>query len=368
MEIPVVDIQGQHAELSEAIREAFAEVLGSGAFILGPRVRELEEKVATLCGVEHGVGCASGSDALLLGLTALGVEPGDEVITTPFSFFATASAVTRLGAKAVFVDIDPETFHLDLSRIEAAVTERTRGILPVHLFGLPVDADPLAEIANRRGLWVFEDAAQAIGARYRGRPVGSLGRAAALSFYPTKNLGALGDAGMLVTSDAEVAARVRRLRVHGESERYLHAEVGINSRLDELQAAALLVKLPRLEAWNRARRDNAAFLAERLAGTPLRLPRVPEGSESVFHHFVVRAERRDELRDFLRERSIGSGVYYPVPLHLQPCFGFLGGREGSLPEAEAAAREVLALPIAPEHGRERLETVAAAVREFYGVS
>lgn len=366
MRIPVVDIQGQHGPLFEEIRRELEGVLRSGAFILGPKVRELEERVAALCGASHAVGCASGSDALLLALMALGVGPGDEVVTTPFTFFATVSAITRLGARPVLADIDPGTFNLDPARVAEAATPRTRGILPVHLFGLPVDMDRIAEVAERHGAWVLEDAAQAIGAVYRGRPVGSLGRAAALSFYPTKNLGALGDAGMVVTSDRELAERVRRLRAHGESERYLHQEVGINSRLDELQAAALLVKLRRLEAWNRTRRANAAFLAERLAGTPLELPTVPEGHESVFHHFVVRAERRDELRKFLADRGIGTGVYYPVPLHLQPCFAPLGYREGSFPEAEAASRRVVALPIVPEHGRERLEAVASAIREFYG--
>jgi len=367
MRVALVDLERQHRDLLAEMHAAIGEVLESGAFILGPRVADLEAEIAARCGVEHGIGCASGSDALLLALMALGVECGDEVITTPFTFFATTSAITRLGAKPVYVDIDPETYLLDVDRIPDAVTERTKAVLPVHLFGVPVDVDAVREAVGRPEVRVLEDAAQALGSVFQGRPVGSLGDAAAISFYPTKNLGAIGDAGMICTDDAEVADRMRRLRVHGQSATYLHDEVGLNSRLDEVQAAALLVKLRAMDGWNEARRRNAAFLDEQLEGTPLSLPRVPHGCVSIVHHYVVRAPRRDALRSFLAERGIATGVYYPVPLHLQPCFAFLGHGEGDFPEAEAASREVLALPIIPEVDEERLRSVGLAIREFYGV-
>jgi len=366
MNVSLVDLNRQHADLLDEMHAAIGEVLRSGAFILGPRVGELEERVAAICGVDHAVGCASGSDALILALMALGVGCGDEVITTPYTFFATVSAITRLGARPVFVDIDPATFNLDVARVAGAITEQTRVILPVHLFGLPVDVDAFAGVARERGIAVLEDAAQALGATYRGRRVGSLGDVAAISFYPTKNLGALGDAGMIVTGDERLATRMRQLRVHGETSRYHHGVVGLNSRLDEVQAAALLVKLRRFDDWNEQRRRNAAYLGERLAGTPLGLPEVPGDCVSVVHHYVVRAPRRDELRAFLSERGIATGVYYSVPLHLQPCFAFLGHGPGDFPGAEAAAADSLALPVIPEVTREQLDAVAAVVREFYG--
>ena len=366
MNVSLVDLNNQHARILEEMHRALGEVLESGAFILGPRVRDLEEKIAETCGARFGVGCASGSDALLLALMALGVECGDEVITTPFTFFATASAITRIGARPVFVDIDPETFNLDASKIREAMTERTRAILPVHLFGMPADMDAINALAKDAGIAVLEDAAQALGSSYRGRPVGSLGHAASISFYPTKNLGAIGDAGMMVTSDEEVANRMRQLRVHGETERYYHGVVGLNSRLDEVQAAALLIKLRLMDAWNARRRENAAILTEGLRGTSVTLPKEVDDCETIVHHYVVRAPRRDELRAFLGERGIATGVYYPVSLHMQPCFAFLGYQEGSLPVSERACEEVLALPVIPEVTGEQLESVITAIREFYG--
>lgn len=366
MNVALVDLHRQHAELLERMHAAIREVLESGAFILGPRVRELEERIAAVCGVSHGIGCASGSDALLLSLLALDIGPGDEVITTPFSFFATVSAVTRIGAKPVLVDIDPKSYALDPALVEKAITDRTRAIMPVHLFGVPADIDAIEAAIGSRDIPIIEDAAQALGSSYRARPVGSLGRGAAISFYPTKNLGAIGDAGMIVTDDDDFAARARQLRVHGESERYRHERVGLNSRLDEVQAAALLVKLDVMNAWNIARREHAAYFDEALRGTPLELPVVPDDCVSIVHHYVVRAPRRDELRAYLGERGIATGIYYPIPLHRQPCFEFLGYSEGDLPEAERASRDVLALPVIPEVTEEQLATVARAIREFYG--
>jgi dTDP-4-amino-4,6-dideoxygalactose transaminase len=365
MTVKLLDLAAQYATISGEIRRAIDEVLESQQFILGPRVEELERAIASYCGAAHAVGVASGSDAILLALMALGVGAGDEVVTTPYTFFSTASSITRLGAKPVFADVDPRTCNIDPARAAALIGPRTKAVLVVHLFGQTADMDPIMETAFARGVPVIEDACQSIGARYKGRPAGSIGVAGCLSFFPSKNLGPLGAAGMVVTSDAALADIARTLRVHGGRERYYHDVVGINSRLDALQAAALLVKMRHLEDWHEGRRRNAAWYDERLAGVPgLETPRVEAHNRSVYNQYVIRSRDRDALMAFLRESGVGCEVYYPVPLHLQRCFAYLGGREGDCPEAERAARESLALPVYPELPPAEREYVAARIREF----
>ena len=350
---------------------AVERVLASQQFILGPEVGALENEIARYSGARFAVGCASGSDALLLALMALGVQEHDEVITTPYSFFATASAVTRLGARPVFVDIDPQTFNLDTALVEEAITERTRAILPVHLYGQLAETAALIEIAERHDLPVIEDAAQAIGATEFDRAAGSLGSMGCFSFYPTKNLGAAGDAGMLTTNDERLAERLRTLRAHGAEQRYFHKEVGINSRLDSLQAAVLRVKLPHLDEWSEARRANAAryrrLFTDAGLAEEVRLPFERESVRHIYNQFVIRvdAERRDALREHLKREGVGTEVYYPVPLHLQECFGFLGYKTGDFPESEKAARETLALPIYPQLTAEQQEYVVDSILSFF---
>jgi len=371
MRVPLLDLRRQHEGLRDEILGALARVVDTQQFVLGEEVAALETEVAALSGARHGVGCASGSDALLLALMALGIGAGDEVLTTPFSFFATAGAIARLGAVPRFADIDPRTYNLDPGRLEEAVTPRTKVVMPVHLYGQPADMDPINEVAARHGLRVVEDAAQAIGAEDRGRRAGSLGAVGCFSFYPTKNLGGAGDGGMLTTGDDEVAARLRRLRVHGGETEYLHREVGINSRLDSMQAAVLRVKLPHLQGWSEARRERAArytrLLAEAGLGGAVEPPFVRQDALHIFHQYVVRVPggRRDGLMGRLRERGVGTKIYYPVPLHLQECFGYLGHREGDFPEAERAARETLALPMYPELTAAEQEYVVETIAEFF---
>jgi dTDP-4-amino-4,6-dideoxygalactose transaminase len=361
--IPLLDLRAQHASIRGEVLAAVAEVLESQVCIHGPKVAALERAVAAYAGCAHGVGVSSGTDGLLAALMALGVGPGDEVVTTPFTFFATAGCAWRLGARPVFADIDPATFNIDPGRAEAAITPRTRAIVPVHLFGQAADMDPILDAAGRRGVPVVEDAAQAIGATYRGRRAGSMGAAGVFSFFPSKNLGAAGDAGMVVTNDGEIAARLATLRDHGMHPRYHHRVVGGNFRLDAVQAAVLLVKLPRLDAWSAARRENADYYSRRFDGTRVVPPAVADGRAVVANQYVVRVPARDRVREELREAGVGTEVYYPVPLHLQECFRALGHRPGDFPEAERAAAEVLALPVFPELGAERRERVADALLE-----
>lgn len=365
--VPLLDLKAQFASLRAEILAAIAAVMESQHFVLGPQGAALEQEIAALVGVRAALGCASGSDALMLALMAIGLEPGDEVICPTFTFVATAGAVTRLGARPVFVDIDPLTFTLDTEGVAQAVTSRTRAIVPVHLYGLTADMEPLGEIAQCAGARLIEDSAQALGARYQGRPAGALGALACLSFYPTKNLGGAGDGGMVLTDDSALAERLAMMRDHGSRRRYEHEIAGVNSRLDEIQAAILRVKLPRLQHWNQARRARAARYRELLAGlAQVRMPAEPAGREHVYHQFAIRCARRDELRQFLRQHGIASEVYYPRPLHLQPAFANLGYRAGQFPQAEAAAREVLCLPIYPELGDHQQELVAAAIWRFCG--
>ncbi len=361
--VPQLDLAAQYAAIGGEIRAAIERVLASQQFILGREGAALEAELARLCGVAYGVGVASGTDALILALRACGVQAGDEVMLPPFTFVATGSAVSALGAKPVFADIVPGTFNLNPAELERRVTPRTRAIVVVHLYGLAADMDAILAFARERKLPVIEDAAQAIGASYKGRPVGSLGDVACLSFYPTKNLGAYGDAGMAVTNSEAIAGRLRTLRNHGQTGKYVSNEPGLNSRLDEMQAAILRVKLGRLAAWQRARQERAGEYGNLLAGVPgVTTPAVPAGYEHVFHQYTIRVARRDALQQFLAERKIGSTVYYPVPLHLQPIYAALGHKVGDFPESERAAREALSLPMYPELRSEQMASVVAAIR------
>ncbi|MBI4356132.1 MAG: DegT/DnrJ/EryC1/StrS family aminotransferase [Candidatus Omnitrophica bacterium] len=368
MSVPFFDLRRQYRVLRPAMDAALRRVCASGAFILGPEGRALESELARLCWVPHAVGTASGTDALELALQALGLGPGDEVITTPLTFIATAQAISHTGARPVFADVDPVTATLDPARVARAMTRRTRAILPVHLYGQPCDMAPLLRLAKRRGLHVVEDCAQAIGATFQGRPVGSFGDAGAFSFYPTKNLGAYGDAGAVVTRSRGLAARLRMLRQHGSADRVRYPMLGRNSRLDELQAAVLRVKLRHLRAWNVARRRHAAtyrrlFRRAGIAGA-VGLPAERAGRQHVYHHFVIRVRRRDALQRYLEGRGIGCGIYYAPPLHLQPLYRVLGYRRGEFPVAERFSQEILSLPMYPELTASQLSRVVDAVRAF----
>jgi len=384
----MLDLRAQYAVIGEEIRAALDEVLAEQQFILGPQLAALEQEVARYCGRRFGIGVGSGTDALVLSLRACGVGPGDEVIVPAFSFIGTAAAASVLCARPVFADVAPSTFNLDPAQIEARITPKTRAIIPVHLYGLPADMDPILDLATRRGLAIIEDNAQAIGANYKGRKTGSMGQLGCISFYPSKNLGAYGDAGMIVTDSAELAARLRVLRNHGQTGQYVSQEQGWNSRLDEILAAVLRVKLRHLDTWNAARRGHAARYNKLLQGLPgVVTPVVPHGSEHVYHQYTIRlqgpsqtgaharpqssalglaGERepwRERVQQFLASRGIASTVYYPVPLHLQPIYASLGYKRGDLPIAERAADEVLSLPMYPELSTEQIARVANAVAE-----
>ena len=374
MNVPLLDLTLQYRGIADEVMDAVRGVIEEQRFVLGPVVDRFEEEISRELGVRHAVGCASGTDAILLAIRAFDCEAGDEVIVPPFTFFATAGAVHNAGARPVFADIDPDTFNLNPAAAEAAITERTKVVVPVHLFGQMADMVAFRALGDRRGVKVLEDAAQAIGARQRGADgewitTGTLGDACTFSFFPTKNLGAFGDAGMTVTNDDALAERLRKLRVHGGRQMYHHEEVGYNSRLDALQAAVLSAKLPHLRAWSDARRANATFYDEALAGIDgLAIPIVRENSQSIVNQYTVRVRdgRRDALAAFLKERGVGSSVYYPVPLHLQECFAYLGYREGDFPESERACREVLSLPVFPELTEAQRAYVAESVRAFFG--
>jgi dTDP-4-amino-4,6-dideoxygalactose transaminase len=363
--VPQLDLAAQYAAIGAEIRTAVERVLASQQFILGSEGAVFEQEIAQLCGVAHGVGVASGTDALILALRSCGVQAGDEVVIPPFTFVATGSAIGALGAKPVFADIRPDTYNIDPSDLARRVTHKTKAIIAVHLYGLACDMDPIANFGRAHNLRVIEDNAQSIGASYKGRRTGSLGDAACMSFYPTKNLGAYGDAGMVATNSNEAAARLRTLRNHGQSAKYVSSEPGWNSRLDEIQAAILRVKLRHLTEWQRARQGHAAAYTRLLLGIPgVMPPLIPEGYEHVFHQYTIRVERRDALTKFLSERKIGCSVYYPVPLHLQPLYASLGHKAGDFPHAERAAQEVLSLPMFPELRPEQVTRVAEAVAEF----
>lgn len=377
MGVPLLDLKAHHEPLHQEIMAALEQTFRSQAFILGPEVAKLEERVAAYSQARFGIGVSSGTDALLLALMAIGVGPGDEVITSPYSFFATAGAVARLGAKPVLVDIDPRTYNIDPSKIGKAITAKSKAIIPVHLYGQCADMAPIMELAQRHNLKVIEDAAQAIGSEYRdGRRAGSMGTVGCLSFFPSKNLGCLGDGGMVVTNDADLAERMKILRVHGGKPKYYHKMIGGNFRLDTIQAAVLNVKLNYLDQWTRRRQDNALryeALFQQSGLMPKGKVRLPEpvhresGTKHyhIYNQFVLRVERRDGLMDSLKQKGIGTEVYYPVPFHLQECFRYLGYKEGDFPESERAAKETVAIPIYPELTEAQQEEVVTAIQGAY---
>jgi len=369
MPVPLLDLRAQHATIRDDVVKAMMEVVDAQAFILGEPVAALEREVAALSHARHAIGCASGTDALLLALRAIDAGTGDEVITTPFTFFATAGTIHNAGARPVFVDIDPATFNIAPAAVEAAIGPKTKAVIPVDLFGQMAPIEELLRVS--KGLPVIEDAAQSIGARRQidgeWRMAGEAATIGTFSFFPSKNLGGYGDGGMIVTQDDRVATRLSRLRVHGGLKTYFHDEVGYNSRLDALQAAVLRAKLPHLAGWSEARRRNASFYDEAFADVAeIRTPYVDPANESIYNQYTIRTDRRDALQAHLKERGIGTSIYYPLPLHQQPCFAYLGYQAGACPEAERAASEVISLPIYPELTRDQLEEVASTVRAFYG--
>lgn len=364
MQVPLLDLKAQHTTIKDEILAAVSEVLESQRCIGGPKVTELEEKVAAISNCKFAVGASSGTDAILNGLMSMDIGSGDEVITTPFTFFATVGCIVRVGAKPVFVDIDPKTYNINPDLIESAVTERTKAIMPVHLFGQIADMDPIMEVANKYNLAIIEDAAQSITSTYKGRKAGSIGTVGCFSFFPSKNLGAAGDGGMIVTNDEDLYNRLKIMRNHGANPKYYHKYVGGNFRLDPIQAAVLLVKLPHLDDWSEARRRNAAFYDEKFAGTVVETPYISPDCVSIHNQYVIRIPKRDELVAHLKEKGIGSAIYYPVPMHLQECFAHLGYKQGDFLEAEKAAREVLAIPIYPELSDEMKEYVVNVILNF----
>ncbi|MEP7345186.1 MAG: DegT/DnrJ/EryC1/StrS family aminotransferase [Gemmatimonadaceae bacterium] len=369
MPVPLLDLRAQHATIRDEIVPAIMKVVDDQLFILGAPVEHLERSVAALSHTRHAIGCANGTDALLLAFRALNIGRGDEVVTTPFTFFATAGTIHNVGATPVFVDIDPVTFNIIPAAAKAAVTSRTKAVVPVDLFGQMAAIEEIASLIP--GIPIVEDAAQTIGASRMidgvKRMAGEVATIGTFSFFPSKNLGGYGDGGMMVTQNDELANRLRRLRVHGGAKQYFHDEVGYNSRLDALQAAVLVAKLPHLARWSAGRRANAAYYDSAFADVPeLRIPTVTPENESIFNQYTLRAERRDELQSHLKAHGVGSAVYYPLPLHLQPCFAYLGYKKGAFPESEKAAQDVLSLPIYPELTSEQLDEVVGTVRAFYG--
>jgi dTDP-4-amino-4,6-dideoxygalactose transaminase len=368
--IPLLDLEAQHRPLRGELLNAIGRVVDSQHFIMGPEVRALEEAIAVYSGVARGVGCASGSDALYLALLAAGVGPGDEVVTTPFSFFATAGSISRVGATPVFADIEPDTFNIDPTLVADAVRTHpaVKAILPVHLFGACADMDPILMIAAECGAVVIEDGAQSIGAEYKGRKAQSIGDMGCVSFFPSKNLGGFGDGGMVLTNNTSLADKLASLRLHGTTKKYYHAYIGTNSRLDTVQAAILLVKLQHLDSWSEGRARNAAVYREKLtrANLPIALPvAAPYQTRHVYNQFVIRCARRDELKTYLQQHGVGTEVYYPLPLHLQPCYAGLGYSAGSMPISERASREVLALPIHADLQGDDIDYICELIREFY---
>jgi len=364
MEVPLLDLKAQYAVIKGEVDARVRDVLDRQQFVLGDEVEGLEERVAGYVGTQYAFGVASGTDAILLSLKALGIGAGDEVITTAFSFFATAGAIVNVGATPVFVDIDPKTFNIDAALIEQAITDRTKAILPAHIYGQCADMEPIVGLAEEHGLKVVEDAAQAIGAKHKGRSAGSMGDCGCISFYPTKNLGAYGDGGMVVTSNAHVAETLRMLRDHGSRGKYEHELVGTNSRLDELQAAVLLAKLPHLEEWNEKRRQSAAYYDSKLAGLEcVQTPYIAPENLSVYNCYTIRVPERDKVAERLKRRGIGCAVHYPRPLPLQACLNYLGYKEGDLPNSEQASKEVLCIPMYPELNRKQMDAVVGALAD-----
>jgi len=367
--IPILSLNDQYKSIKREINKAIKDVVDSQHFVLGKELSELEKEIAIYCQTKYGVGVASGTDALILSLMALDIKAGDEVITSPFTFFSSAEAVSLVGAKPVFVDIDRRTYTIDPKLIEKKITPRTKAIIPVHLYGQCADMDPILAIAKKHGLKVIEDCAQAIGAGYKGKRSGSMGDMGALSFYPSKNLGAYGEGGMIVTNDEKLAQKVKMLRVHGSAERYLHAIIGTNSRLDNLQAAVLRVKAKYIEKWQGMRRANAQYYDKKLKGLPLETPYVPEGNTPTYHLYVLKVHAdTKKFIDFLTKKGIESRTYYPVPLHLQECYKGLGYKAGDLPESEAASVETAAIPLYPEIKKRDMNYIVASIKEFFKTS
>ncbi len=364
MKIKLVDLVKQHEEIKEDLFEAFERVLSSGIFIFGPELEEFEQQFANYCGVKHAIGVGNGTDALTLALRAVGVGEGDEVITTPFTFIATAEAAVNLGATPVFVDIEEKSFNIDVSKIEDAITHRTKAIVPVHLYGQPADMDEINKIATDKKIFVIEDAAQAIGAEYKGKKTGSFGIAGCFSLFPTKNLSALGDGGMVTTNDDEFAQKIRMLRIHGSSKKYYHEFTGYNSRLDALQAAFLKVKIKKIDEWNKKRNKIAEIYNKELKEYVI-VPEIKPDRTHVFHQYTIRTEKRDELRKYLKEKGIDTAVHYPIPLHMQPAFSYLGYKEKDFPVSERISKEVLSLPVYPEMTDEMVEYVVENIKSFF---
>ena len=370
-EIPILDLHAQYLSVGGEIEDAILSVLRSQQYILGPEVKALEKELAAYCATSFAIGCASGSDAILLALMAYNIGPGDEVITTPYTFFATAGSIARLGATPVFVDIEADTFNLNVEQLAAAITDKTKAIMPIHLFGQCAGMDAINDIASHHGIAVIEDAAQAIGAEYKGRRAGSLGDVAAFSFYPSKNLGGAGDGGLLTTNDARLAEKLVALRAHGAKKKYFHDYIGLNSRLDSLQAAILRVKLKYLDSWSNKRRQNADLYQRLFADTGLfelgvvKLPTIQPQMHHVFNQFVICVENRDELKEVLKSHGVGTEIYYPLSLHEQVCFQYLGYKLGDFPVSERAAQTSLAIPIYPELSEEDQEYIVSLIKDFY---
>ena len=362
MRIPLLDLQAQYRTIKEEINQAIQNVLDSSVYIMGPEMKTLEKEIAAFCGTKEAVAVANGTDALFLTLKAFGIGPGDEVITTPFTFFASAETIAQVGATPVFVDIDPVTLNMDLTQLEGKITSKTKAIIPVHIFGQMVDVNKIMEIAARHDLKVIEDAAQAIGAEYRGEKAGSIGHASTFSFFPTKNLGAYGDAGMIVTNDEDLAAQLRMLRFHGCKIKYYHDEIGYNSRLDELQAAILRVKLRYLDGWNEGRREKAKVYDQLLSDVAVQIPGRDPQALPIYHLYVLRTEERSALMERLKAGGVASAIYYPVPLHLQKAFRSLGYKVGDFPVAEKACEQALAIPCYPEMSMEQQREIAAIIK------
>jgi dTDP-4-amino-4,6-dideoxygalactose transaminase len=364
MRVPFLDLARQYSAIKKEMDEAVFSVLSTTQFILGPEVKSFEEKVAAYCGTKFAIGVASGTDALLLSLRACGVMPGDEVITTSFSFFASAGVISRLGATPVFVDIDAETYNINPDKIGKKITSKTKAVMPVHLFGQCADMDPIMDIAKRHNLKVVEDAAQAIGAEYKGRKAGTMGDFGCFSFFPSKNLGGAGDGGMVITDDPEMAEMIRILRVHGSKPKYYHSTIGYNSRLDTIQAAILGVKLKYLDEWSKKRRKHAKVYNSAFKDLDIITPKEESFSYHIYNQYTIAVKKRDELRKYLKDKEIGHDSYYPVPLHLQECYKFLGHKKGDLPVSEKKAEEVVSIPIYPELKEEEQEYVISTIKEF----
>ncbi|MBU1259536.1 MAG: DegT/DnrJ/EryC1/StrS family aminotransferase [Planctomycetes bacterium] len=364
MQVPLLDLKAQYAKIKDDVLKAIGEVLDSQICIGGPKVAELEKQVAAVSNCKFAVGVSSGTDALLASLMSLDIGSGDEVITTPFTFFATAGCITRVGAKPVFVDIDPKTYNINPLLIEKAITKNTKAIMPVHLFGQMADMDPVMDIAGKHNLYVIEDAAQSISSTYKGKKAGSVGTCGCFSFFPSKNLGGIGDGGMVVTNDEKLYHMLYIMRNHGSEPKYYHKFIGGNFRLDPIQAAALLVKLPYLDEWSQARRKNAEYYNKKFSGTVVETPFISKDCVTIYNQYVIKVSHRDNLMEYLKKQNVGCEIYYPVPMHLQECFKYLGFKKGDFPESEKAAKEVLALPVYPELTDEMKTFVSETILKF----